>query len=197
MFKPNSPPPFGGLQGGGDSSLPESHGRERLLRASARPASVDATRPWSLSEAVAALEASHWQLASREREPTGMRLLEASPVLAEIPLPLLARAAWLKAGHHDLRLSLSQRTSLETAGGQIDRAGYGPLPPGRGAAAAAIIDLAAGDWAEHWHIGGRRQLDAKAPATPGAIAICARRLAHKLLAGWRSRRRSAAEGSRG
>ena len=146
---------------------------------------------------MAALEAAHWKASFEGSEPTGERLLRAFPALAAMPLPLLARAAWLRAGHPDLRLSLNQRVLLETAGGQIERAGYAAWPPGPEAAAAAIIDLAAGDWAEHWHIGGRRQVDGKPPVTPGALAICARRLAHRLLAGWRIRRRSGGEARRG
>lgn len=187
-----SGPLQGDIGGSGDSSLSRSERRERLPRASAR-ASVDATVSVSLSSVRAALAAARLSVGLDGAEPTGARLLQAVPALAAAPPSLLARAAWAEAGHQDLRLSVAQREQLETAAGQLERAGYGVLPAGPAAAAAAIIDLAFGGWAEFWHVGdqdrGHDRADGKRPATPGALAICARRLAHRLLAGWRTRRR--------
>lgn len=196
-----SAPLRGDIGGWGTSSCSESQRRERLPRAGARGGSVHATVSPSLSSVRAALAAAQLSAGLEGREPTGVALLEKVPVLADAPVSLLARAAWAQAGHRDLRLSVGQREQLELAVGQLERAGYGVLPAGRPAAAAALIDLAFGGWREFWNRNPKRS-DGKPAVTPGALAICARRLAHLQLKAWRARRRrvsrrTSTEGSRG
>jgi hypothetical protein len=153
---------------------------------------VDAIGGWSLARVSAALAASRWAIGLEGAEPTGAGVLEHRPELAGAPVSLLARAAWALAGHPDLRLSAGQRSQLEVAAGQLTRAGYGRTRPGPAAAAAAVIDLAFGDWVGFWQVGkvdrGYHRRDGRAPVTPGALAICAGRLAHQELAGYRQRR---------
>lgn len=117
-----------------------------------------------------------------EADPS--RLLDAAPWVVDVPPSILVRAACQLAGFSDLRLSLTQRLELEEACQQIERTGYATFAPGRRASVAALLMLVWGEWRDFWHVRSPEQT----PRTPGALAICARRLAHRELAAWRSRR---------
>jgi hypothetical protein len=133
---------------------------------------------------IAALDFSRSLCGIEEGTVDPARLLDASPWLVDVPPSILLRAAWQVAGHGDLRLSLGQREQLETACQQLERTGIGVFAPGRRAAVAAVLWLAWGEWRSFWHV----RKSEHGVRTPGALAICARRLAHRELAAWRSRR---------
>jgi hypothetical protein len=100
----------------------------------------------------------------------GRGALEAFPWLAGVPVDIVAREALrVFSPGVSLAISLRWQQRLVAAGRQLDRyANFGA--GGEGVAAEMVIDLAAGDWVE-WLPTPPRSL--------GAIAVCARRLAHR------------------
>jgi len=84
---------------------------------------------------------------------------------------------------------------LAIASEQLQRTGYGALPPGDPrAASAALIDLALlGGWTEVWDV---KRKHPRPPATAGGLVECLRKVAHRQLAGWRFNRRPLTDGER-
>lgn len=178
--------PRWGTTGGTDSR------RSRELRtvpAEARErASSTRDRALAATQASAALAVALQFEAGEGGGVNGGRLLELRPVLAELPIEVVAREAWrllagaeLPTGRGDCRLSLKMQDRLARASSQLERAGYIALR-GPAASRAAVIDLAFGDWVDYWD--GR----AKPPATLGGLACCLSALARERVSGYRNRR---------
>lgn len=129
----------------------------------------------------AALEATVEGLGGSERA-CGAAVLRECPALEDVPVFIVAREAWRLFGRSDGRLSLRMRQRLDRASSQLERVGYVTVAPSPAASRAAAIDLALGDWSQHWP-------QAKPPSSLGGLAVCLRRLAHETV----NRRRAAAK----
>ncbi len=113
----------------------------------------------------------------------GSAIVEACPWLAGVPIDIVAREA-LRVYRPECSLAISPQWQgrLESAARQLERHGnHGAGAPGF--AVAFVIDCAAGDW---------REWLPTPPRSLGAIAVCARRLAHKWTGHQRARARRAA-----
>lgn len=191
-FTPEVCTPRGGTIGGQDSHRLREH-RGETERARARCSSRA-----SAASQLAARAALAGLILLGAFEEGGAGAVRARPALAELPIEQVAREAWrLFAGAEELsdlgdgRLSPAGRRRLERASSQLARVGYGGLT-GPAAPAAAVIDIALGDWRLYWPGRGTagaammRAAD-RPPATLGGLVTCLHRLAHQERAGWRWR----------
>lgn len=120
--------------------------------------------------------------AARLREEPGCETLEANPWIALLPAVDLARVA-LEVAEPDVHPAISAKwqRSLDAAVSRMDRyARFGAGQPGAGR--AALLDLAAGGWADYLPLDSR-------PRSLGALAVCAKRLANEWRRHDRARRR--------
>lgn len=174
-------PPFGGEPPSGVPSYRYSGGRARgALERRDRAALAD--------RCLATLSA-------HARSESGAASVRAAPWLADVPAVVLARAALrvhLPAAHPVI--SAERQRQLEAGWRRIRRYGYGGARPldltGDAAAAAAVLDLARGGWAEHLFTKPERfcHREPDRPRTLGGLGVALRRLANEERSADRGRR---------
>lgn len=177
----------------GSSREQEQCARADARTREARPPS-EARQAWLQRDALAAEAAvavSQWAAETDRAMRTGVALLEALPLVAEVPAVAFARLAWdVHAADREAGLDSVERREFERGWPdspgmpvisalwqrrldvevrRLERYGYGTLPEGtKGAGHAMLWDAAAGGW---------REYRGSAPYSLGGLAVCARRAA--------------------